>query len=220
MELGRPYIAPVPGSGKTMLTSIVIDYLTNSIQGKNISTAYIYCNYRSQLEQTSVNLLASLLKQLLQRGSFISDNVKNLYERHINTKSRPTLDEVSTALHSEIGRYIRVHIIVDALDECADDDGTRKLLLYRLRLLQANSALNLMVTSRFIPKIQQEFQSALQLEIRASDQDVQRYLEGQMYRLASCVTKNVNLQDKIINEIINTVDGMYGSHIGNYKAFS
>jgi Cdc6-like AAA superfamily ATPase len=205
------YCPGIPGSGKTMLTSIVIDHLTKSVQGNRIGSAYIYCGYQRQLEQTPVNLLASLLGQLVQSRSSISDEVKNLYKCHIGRNSRPTLDEVSTALHSEIGRYTRVNILVDALDECTVEDGTRHVLLSRLRVLQSIKTVSLMVTSRSIPTIQQQFQSVLQLEIRASDEDVQRYLEGQMDRLASCVTRKAALQDEIISKIINTVDGMYVS---------
>jgi hypothetical protein len=189
-----------------MLTSITIDYLTNSVQNKDIGIAYIFCNYQSRLEQTPVNLLASLLKQLLQSQSSISNDVKNLSERHINKGSRPTLDEVSSALHLEIDRYSRVYILVDALDECTDDDNARGRLLSGLHELQAKMAVNLMVTSR---KIEQEFQSAQQLEIRASDEDVKKYLGGQMGRLAGCVTRDVSLQNDITSEIVSTVDGMY-----------
>ena len=205
------YCPGIPGSGKTILTSIVIDHLTKSAQSNSIGSAYIYCNYRRQLEQTPVNLLASLLRQLVQSRSSISDEVKNLYKRHINKNSRPTLDEVSTALHYEIGRYPRVNILIDALDECTVEDGTRRVLLSRLRVLQSIKTVSLMVTSRSIPTIQRHFQSALQLEIRASDKDVKRYLESQMDRLASCVTRKPALQDEVISKIINTVDGMYVS---------
>lgn len=209
-ETGQTLYCPgIPGSGKTMLTSITIDYLTNSVQNKDIGIAYIFCNYQSRLEQTPVNLLASLLKQLLQSQSSLSNDVKNLSERHINKGSRPTLDEVSSALHLEIDRYSRVYILVDALDECTDDDDARGRLLSRLHELQAKMAVNLMVTSRMIHKIQQEFESAPQLEIRASDEDVKIYLGGQMGRLARCVTRDVSLQNDITSEIVSTVDGMY-----------
>jgi hypothetical protein len=70
-------------------------------------------------------------------------------------------------------------------------------------------AVNLMVTSRMIQKIQQEFESAPQLEIRASNEDVKKYLGGQMSRLARCVTRDVSLQNDITSEIVSTVDGMY-----------
>jgi Cdc6-like AAA superfamily ATPase len=41
------YCPGIPGAGKTMLISIVIDHLLNTIQDESIGIAYIYCNYRS-----------------------------------------------------------------------------------------------------------------------------------------------------------------------------
>jgi Cdc6-like AAA superfamily ATPase len=201
----------IPGAGKTMLASIVVDYLSNAIRAEDVGIAYMYCTYRNRLEQTPIRLLASLLKQLLQELRFIPEGLKNLYEYHIAKNTFPTLDEVSKILNSEMARYSKVFIVIDALDECADDDGAREILLSEVNALQTTNPMNLMVTSRPILKIEQKFQKAMQLEIRASDADVQKYLEGQMSRLASCVTRNISLQETIKSEIVKAVDGMYVS---------
>jgi hypothetical protein len=55
----------IPGAGKTILTSIVIDGLNTRFQSNtNVGIAYIYYNFRQQDEQKSEDLLAILLKQL------------------------------------------------------------------------------------------------------------------------------------------------------------
>jgi hypothetical protein len=52
----------IPGSGKTILTSIVVDYLYSKCQiDPSIGIAYIYCNFRRQDEQKIDDLTASLL---------------------------------------------------------------------------------------------------------------------------------------------------------------
>ena len=192
-----------------MVASIVIDHLWDTIRDEKVGIAYIYFNYRRQLEQTSVNLLGSLLKQLLQERPSISNDLRSLYEHHTCKKTRPTFDEILKVLHTEMTDYSRIFIVVDALDECPDGDGIRQLLLANLYALQATTAMNLMVTSRFIPKITQEFRKAIWLEIRACDEDVKRYLEGQMSRLSSCVMRSTSLQEVIKCNIIKAVDGMY-----------
>ena len=56
----------IPGAGKTILTSIVINDLVTRFQnGLTIGIAYIYCNFRRKDDQKAEDLLASLLKQLL-----------------------------------------------------------------------------------------------------------------------------------------------------------
>lgn len=47
------------------------------------------------------------------------------------------------------------------------------------------------------------------LEIRASDQDVKRYLDGHISQLPGYVLRNSELQDGIKSHIIKAVDGMF-----------
>lgn len=192
-----------------MMSSIVIDYLQTLIRGENVGIAYIFCDHRSKLEQTPVNLIASLLKQLLQERRCIPHNLKSLYQLHSQKQTRPILDEVVKIFLSETSKYSRVFLVIDALDECPDDDGRRQVVLSKIRAIQAVGTINLMITSRFIPKIAQEFQKSIQLEVRASDDDVHRYLEGQMFRMVRSVKRDVRLQETIKNSIAGAVNGMY-----------
>jgi hypothetical protein len=66
-----------------------------------------------------------------------------------------------------------------------------------------------MVTSRFIPDIQQEFRSALKLEVRASDEDVRRYVAGQIPRLPKCIQRDDEMKSLVQGKIVKAVDGMY-----------
>lgn len=151
----------IPGAGKTMLASIVVDYLSKMVQAEDVGIVYMYCTYRNRLEQTPIRLLASLLKQLLQKRGFIPEGLKKLYEHHIHKSTFPALDKVSKILHSEMDRYSKVFIVIDALDECADDDRAREILLSELNALQTTHPMNSMVTSRPILKIEQKFQKAI-----------------------------------------------------------
>ena len=191
-----------------MLAAIVIDHLCSTIRSVDVGIVHIYCNYKMQLEQTTVNLVASLLKQLVQQHGLISDDLKSLYCRHIKDETRPTLDEVFEMLQSEMNRYRQIFVVVDALDECSIENRVRQELLSKLYELQTSHNVNLMMTSRHLPDIMQEFQNSLQLEIRANEEDVRRYLDGQMFRLASCVRRNDNLQEAIKDSIVKAVDGM------------
>jgi hypothetical protein len=52
-----------------------------------------------------------------------------------------------------------------------------------------------------------EFEGSVSLEIRASDKDVQRYLDGHMSQLPPLVLRSLDLQGEIKNEIVKAVDG-------------
>ena len=100
--------------------------------------------------------------------------------------------------------YSKVFIIVDALDECREDDGTRANLLQALRSLAGT--VNLMVTSRDLVSIARDFQETKHLDICANDQDVRRYIEGRIARTPRRHLKA--LQESIVKKIVENARGM------------
>ncbi|KAH6986800.1 hypothetical protein EDB80DRAFT_183080 [Ilyonectria destructans] len=202
----------IPGAGKTILTSIVVDSLNSKFDNDSeIGIAYIYCNFRRRHEQKIDDLLASMLKQLTQCRSSLPDSVKNLYDRHKTQRTRPSLDEILGLLQSVAAMYSRVFIIVDALDECQASDGCRTRFLLELFKLQTRHGTNIFATSRSIPEIINRFKASLSIEIviRASPNDVARYLQGHTGQLPSFVQQDRQLQEEITTGISEAVDGMF-----------
>jgi hypothetical protein len=106
--------------------------------------------------------------------------------------------------------YSSVYLVVDALDEYLNEKGMRPSLLAKIRDLQcgAGADLHLMVTSRGIPEIVDEFKQASSLEVRASGEDVKNFVAGQMDRLPNIIRRNEDLKDLVQNGIAQAVDGM------------
>ena len=200
----------IPGAGKTILTSIVIEELTTRFSDNlKIGIAYVYCNFRRQDEQKIDGLLASLLKQLAGSQPSLPGSVKDLYDRYTTKQTPPSLDEIIGVLQSVAATYSRVFIIIDALDECQISDGCRQRFLSGLFDLYTKCGANIFATSRPISSIEKEFEGSTILEIRASEEDVRRYLEGCMFRLPGFIVRSLELQEEIKTRIIKAVDGMY-----------
>ncbi len=93
----------IPGAGKTMISSIVIDHLeTEFMNNGNIGIAYLYCNYRQQQQQKTKDLLSSLLKQLAQRQPSVPAEVKKLCEHHRTKQTEPSFHDIVEVLQSTI----------------------------------------------------------------------------------------------------------------------
>ncbi|UKZ49278.1 hypothetical protein TrVGV298_003523 [Trichoderma virens] len=198
----------MPGAGKTILTSIVVNELcTRFPDDPTIGIAYIYCNFRRKEEQKVSHMLASLLKQLSQSCPSLPTSVRDLYDQHRSKQTRPLPDEVSKALQSTAALYSRVFIIIDAFDEVPD--SRRRRLLPELLYLQKHSFVNVFVTSRYIPEVTMQFLSNISLEIRANESDVKKYLEGHIRELSSFVGEDRQLQEEIKTVISEAVDGMF-----------
>lgn len=198
----------IPGSGKTIMASIVINHLDTKFKtDADIGIAYLYCNFRQQYQRS--DLLASLLKQLAWRRSTIPESMQRLVEHHRDRQTRPSFDEIFSELQSIVAGYQRVFIVIDALDECRVSDGGRTKFLTEILSIQGKTGVNLFATSRVDPAVAKLFEQSMSLEIRARNEDVQRYLDGQMSQLPSFVQSSPDLQDEIKTTISKAVDSMY-----------
>ncbi|XDG04305.1 hypothetical protein ABKA04_003920 [Annulohypoxylon sp. FPYF3050] len=207
------FCSGIPGAGKTILTSIVVDDLTARFNNnRDIGVAYIYCNFQRQDEQTAPNLLASLLKQLSQQRLPLPDNVKGLYNDHKNKSARLFFKEISEALQSVIVSYHRTFVIVDALDEYRTSD--RMKFLTEISGIQAKTNLNVFATSRSIPEISERFKDAISLEVCASEEDVRRFLLAQLY-LDSLIGKRSPKAVRLALVQLPTGSGAYNSAYEN-----
>lgn len=196
----------IPGAGKTMVAAIAVNHLLNSAHAGSYGVAYIYCNHKAQADQDVSSMLAAILKQLVQGQPSAVDPLERLHQQHAYQGTRPALDEVYRVLKEVCAHCSLIYIVIDALDECRHD--CRRQFFDKVRELQVRHDMRLMTTSRFIPDIVDLFKDASNLEVRAIEGDVRRYVDGQIHRLPSCVQRNAVLQQTIRERIAEAVDGM------------
>ena len=188
-----------------MLASLVIDRLQQFPGEENVGTAYIYCDYKRRGDQTPIKLTASVTKQLLQHQDSIPENILKMYQEK---KTTLTFEDVLEMTGSSMARLSRVYVILDALDELGDAGQVRQTLIERLRPLQDLHQFNLMTTSRYIPSLDLNFHHPLCMDVRASPEDIRRYVEGRTSDLPKCVRESTGLQEAIATAIVDSVEGM------------
>jgi hypothetical protein len=207
----------IPGAGKTILTSIVVNELITRFETKeDIGIAYLYCDFPRQDTQKAEDLIPSLLKQLTHDRPSVLDSVKSLYDKHRPSRSRPVIDEISRTLQAAAATYSKVFIVVDALDECQVINGIRARFLSEIFSLQAKCAANLFATSRPILEIKNEFKGRVLLEIHAHSEDVEKYLEGHVSEVPLLAEGNLDvsketkeiIKDEIKTKISEAVKGV------------
>lgn len=190
--------------------SFIIHHLQLAFSEKDDAViAFIYCNYNKR-DQTLVNLLGNLLQQFVQRQSTIPIELQKAYEHHKKNKTRPLVSEYSALLKSQLSSFSEVFLVIDALDEYFDGDGTRDILLNEIRKLQP--PLHLLITSRpNVKDLAVHFDNISQMEIRASDTDIKRYLESEINkreRLRAVLQANLSLRDTVVDTIVRKAQGM------------
>ena len=171
-------------------------------------TTFVYCNHKEQAKHTVRELVATILKQLVQDHPAVSEWARSLYDDHHSKATYPSLEELKETLRMEVGRYSRVFVIVDALDELDE--------LHRVRLIKViqslSNAINLMVTSRPLPPIEMISRGAKSMQISASAHDVRAYIQHRIQqepRLMLFAGERGELQQSIVDKISGNVQGMF-----------
>ncbi|KAJ7706722.1 ankyrin repeat-containing domain protein [Mycena rosella] len=196
----------IPGAGKTVLVSVVVENLRAE---QNTSVAVLYLNHKENEAQTPSNLLAGLWRQLVFEKP-ISPVVDQLYAKHREQRTRPSLEHTYSILCAIIAEHSRVFIVVDALDEYPEE--LRDILLPRLSNL--GPTVNLMFTSRPHIRIDNVVTNTIveTLEIRATEDDIRRHIAAQI-RKSSRLSKHVKncpgLGEEIETVIVRRSDGMF-----------
>ncbi|KAK6531048.1 hypothetical protein TWF281_007875 [Arthrobotrys megalospora] len=164
----------IPGAGKTVIASLVIDYLTKPPADSELKfgLACVYCDYRDQTLQTSINLIGSLLGQLLSTLPYLPKEVIQLYERNRQERKPLEQGDVEAMLLHACQHFDRVYICVDALDECQHKEDFLKSLRKLLPSIQ------LFITGRpHIPAtVDQYFVGALKITIEANKNDINKFV--------------------------------------------
>lgn len=198
----------IPGAGKTVLTSMVIDQLTTKFHNDmDTGVAYIYFDYRQREEHAEI-LLRNILKQLAQKRPSLPAGVSALYKQDVDQGIPPSLEAISLVLRTVAGDYSKLFIIVDALDECPNSNDCRNRFLSEIQQLRHKLAVNIFATSRPNTDIASRFEGSTFIEIRAREEDIREYLNGNMHLLPDFIRNDVELKKEIETTIVNSVQGM------------
>lgn len=193
-----------PGAGKTIMATTVIDHLEKTRKSSATPVAYIYCSYTDGVSQNPRTLISAVLRQLLQSRETVPDAVLGVYED--NEKGRPLYQDIMDMMKAIVREYEVFYLVIDALDEAMDKSETYAKLLNAVEELQEEANLRVFITSRSIPEITERFEPESMLEIRASREDLQQYLDHVSWR--AWIRRDENLTAQIKNGVADAADGM------------
>ncbi|KAJ7589196.1 hypothetical protein C8J56DRAFT_722172, partial [Mycena floridula] len=204
----------ISGAGKTILSQVYTTLIFLQADSfPKIAVICIYCDYRQQQEQTPIQLLGSVLKQLVQQHLVLSDHLLALHETCLSRGGHPSIAELFAALQTEVLLYSQVYIVVDALDECSESNQAQELFFptHPQGLWSLPDHIHLLVTSRDILSISQEFDNTPRISIKAHSKDLETYIRGRIttdIKLKKLVKDDSALATEIIDQIILKAAGM------------
>ena len=204
-DRGTLWCPGIPGAGKTVTSSIIIDKLQSEYKNENVAVTCLSCNYRDRAAQSAEIFMANLVKQIVQLKRTVSTELAARYKER--ERGRPTFAELATLFSQEISHFSKVFVVIDALDETSEREDIRRLVLSELQ----NLPVNLLVTSRYEKSIEQRLGKAERLEIQATAADVKTYVKARIpseHLLARHIQADPTLEETIVNKIIEKSQGM------------
>jgi ankyrin repeat protein len=199
-----------PGTGKTMRTCLVIDYLSKNRINSDAALAFVYCD-KTQPDETALELLSSICRQLASQKSELPLQLRKLYKQMTHEDERPGIDDIMLVILSLCDSFSSVFICVDALDEC-NPNGERPILVSKLQWMRNHSA-RIFMTSRWHHRvIPASFEHDYQIETKATSQDIKTFLHQRLHNdteLHNLFAEVSIPADSIIDLVTERCGGMY-----------
>ncbi|KAI9432162.1 hypothetical protein H4582DRAFT_1120121 [Lactarius indigo] len=118
-----------PGSGKSILSSVIIRDIEDVCNAGLASMAYFYFDFKDTAKQDSRALLSSLLIQLSHQSDVYCDILHALYSAHRQGLVQPNEDALAQCLKTMLVALGQtpIYLILDAVDECSTHQGCHHL---------------------------------------------------------------------------------------------
>ena len=184
----------------------MVDYLENEHAKPDVGLAFVYFNYKEV--QSAKGVVASFLRQLIERRGSLTEDTRSILRSNASKQVQSSFKEYLKLSTAEIQCLSRVYIIVDALDECSEDEGNRREFVAGLKDIASDA--RLLITSRPVGSIEEYMSNVCRIEIRANDGDVTTYLAAQIERhdRLSRFCRDLELKKAIIEGIREKASGM------------
>ena len=191
-----------PGSGKTVLSSFIIQSLMKREQQVVL---YFFCQAGDPEKREITCILRTLLSQLLLVDQSLYETLDPLYIRSGRVKAESYV-EVYNAILLALSKTkeIKLVVVIDALDECQKcEDLVQALFDFQGRV---QSRMSLIFTSRQMP-LAFPFGESLTIEQEASNIPIRRYVQHRVFQMAT--VPNNALKAKVIEQISAAADSLW-----------
>ena len=210
----RLWLYGIPGCGKTILSSTIIEHLLQHCHNNiRMVTAYFFFDFNDAQKQNPELMLRSLLCQLLQRSVGIPKGVDALFSSCENGQRKPSLYALLDVTRQVAQEFVHVYIALDALDECKQRQGLMDVLETVAAWQLGN--VHLLMTSRKERDIESSLDSYVKdticLQRDVVDRDIQRYMQQRLSddKTLAKWNKHDAVRQKIEAAIMCRARGMY-----------
>ena len=205
----------IAGTGKTYLTSRVIDEIQDALKSNpnHEGLAFFYCNRNETERQSPLSVLRSFVRQLSTIAHDQDSIQKNLRQLYIQTQlkaSELSMETCRGLLLELINLYPKTTLVLDALDEC--DNRKRGILhgTFEYFLDHSLRPVKIFISSRPDSDIKERFKGRANIEIQAADNhdDIATFVKSEITKHRRWNKISRGLQEEIVGTLQKRSQGM------------
>ncbi|CAI7595617.1 unnamed protein product [Penicillium glandicola] len=205
-----------PGTGKTYLTSTVIDHVRAQISNppKDEGLAFFYCDRGDKARTQSLSILQSFVRQLLTTASHPESMQIKLRDACKEAKRNGTnfrLEQCKEQILASLDIYQKTTLVIDALDECDLNSQYEVIKALNLFLAESKKPVKIFVSSRPDPGTEAQLERSPNVSVQASDNqgDIKKFLEDKVDQLTKTATSLRSHKPDIIARLLERSQGMF-----------
>ncbi|KAF8867309.1 hypothetical protein BDZ45DRAFT_795029 [Acephala macrosclerotiorum] len=200
------------GSGKTVLTSSVVECLYCERTRTDELTTFVFPRFDDSISLSATTVLRSIIRQSLKPDDVVGEVEKQL--SRLET-SYADMDTIETLLRHCISRYSTLYIVIDALDEFEKEE--RNVLLRSLSSIisvpDSKAKLFLVGRSSVSADIRKWFPATLEksADCREVQADIEAYTREiiTLKQREELISQDPALAQEIIKALIDGANGMF-----------
>ena len=199
------------GQGKSVLAKMVTDYLERAL-GKSCAVIYFFCFKQEESSSHASDILRMLIIQLIDCQELFEHLPREFQfdSDKFSTASLPKLWDLFETLLSN-KKTQRIYCVIDALDECSDDNEQRSDLSRRFKKLVSKEGhrVRILITSRLGERdIGEQLDGSLSWTLKAHPADLEKFIKSKAKHLPR-IAYNDELKNKIESLLLKRAGGTF-----------
>ena len=202
------WISGLPGSGKTVLSTVVIDTVRDHI-GKDSKQmlAFFFCDKSDENGQSALKVFASIIGQVLGQFEEIPDHMYAPYRNAIRygRSCLSTLDQPTTILKDLASSFNKLYILIDGLDELCE----AAIIIESIKDLMISATnIHLILLSRNMPTLKHRLKGFLRIELTSNlvSSDINNFISRELPALP---IEDPELLEHVFQRLSQSSNGMF-----------